>query len=94
MGHVHGVMGACLDAVDALPPGVVIPGDPVRWMVGELRVSLFAQTLGTRHPVSETRVRAALDAAETCVAVSRKPNGWPIPLPDRAGCPRPITSDV
>jgi ATP-dependent helicase HrpA len=32
-----------------------------RWMLEELRVSLFAQTLGTRVPVSENRVLAALD---------------------------------
>jgi ATP-dependent helicase HrpA len=30
-------------------------------MLEELRVSLFAQTLGTRVPVSENRVLAALD---------------------------------
>ena len=28
----------------------------VRWMVEELRVNLFAQNLGTRHPVSEKRI--------------------------------------
>ena len=33
----------------------------VRWMIEELRVSLFAQTLGTPEPVSEKRIRAALD---------------------------------
>ena len=33
----------------------------VRWMLEELRVSLFAQTLGTLGPVSENRVLAALD---------------------------------
>ncbi len=33
----------------------------VRWMLEELRVSLFAQTLGTVAPVSESRVLAALD---------------------------------
>jgi ATP-dependent helicase HrpA len=33
----------------------------VRWMLEELRVSLFAQTLGTLAPVSETRILAALD---------------------------------
>jgi ATP-dependent helicase HrpA len=33
----------------------------VRWMLEELRVSLFAQTLGTLTPVSENRVLAALD---------------------------------
>jgi ATP-dependent helicase HrpA len=41
------------------------PGDPavdgVRWMLEELRVSLFAQTLGTAHPVSEQRIRRELD---------------------------------
>ncbi|MGH9039601.1 MAG: DUF3418 domain-containing protein, partial [Acidimicrobiia bacterium] len=41
------------------------PGDPdveaVRWMLEELRVSLFAQTLGTAHPVSETRIRRELE---------------------------------
>jgi ATP-dependent helicase HrpA len=34
----------------------------VRWMLEELRVSLFAQQLGTPTPVSEKRVRAALAA--------------------------------
>jgi ATP-dependent helicase HrpA len=33
----------------------------VRWMLEELRVSLFAQTLGTQAPVSENRILAALD---------------------------------
>lgn len=32
----------------------------IRWMIEELRVSLFAQTLGTRFPISEKRVRQAL----------------------------------
>jgi ATP-dependent helicase HrpA len=31
-----------------------------RWMLEELRVSLFAQQLGTAYPVSEKRVRKAL----------------------------------
>jgi ATP-dependent helicase HrpA len=33
----------------------------IRWMLEELRVSLFAQTLGTLAPVSENRILAALD---------------------------------
>jgi ATP-dependent RNA helicase HrpA len=33
----------------------------VRWMIEELRVSLFAQTLGTPAPVSEQRIQSALD---------------------------------
>ncbi|MDQ3276563.1 MAG: ATP-dependent RNA helicase HrpA [Actinomycetota bacterium] len=32
----------------------------IRWMIEELRVSLFAQRLGTVHPVSEQRVRRRL----------------------------------
>ena len=42
-----------------------LPGDAdaseARWMLEELRVSLFAQTLGTQGPVSENRVLAVLD---------------------------------
>jgi ATP-dependent helicase HrpA len=34
----------------------------VRWMIEELRVNLFAQVLGTPYPVSEKRIRAAIDA--------------------------------
>jgi ATP-dependent helicase HrpA len=38
----------------------------IRWMIEELRVSLFAQTLGTPAPVSERRILTALDRlAET-----------------------------
>jgi ATP-dependent helicase HrpA len=32
----------------------------IAWMLQELRVSLFAQTLGTREKVSEKRIRSAL----------------------------------
>ena len=35
---------------------------PVRWMIEEFRVSVFAQALGTAHPVSEQRIFRALDA--------------------------------
>jgi ATP-dependent helicase HrpA len=40
------------------------PGDDgsVRWMIEELRISFFAQTLGTAYPVSEKRVYKAIDA--------------------------------
>ena len=42
------------------------PQDPevaaVRWMLEELRVSLFAQQLGTPVPVSTTRIKKALAA--------------------------------
>jgi ATP-dependent helicase HrpA len=36
----------------------------LRWMLEELRVSLFAQTLGTAHPVSEKRIYKAMDQVE------------------------------
>ena len=37
--------------------------EAVRWMIEELRVSLFAQQLGTDGPVSEKRIRKALAEA-------------------------------
>ncbi len=40
------------------------PDDPVvrvRWMIEELRVSLFAQAVGTPRPVSEQRIYKAID---------------------------------
>jgi ATP-dependent helicase HrpA len=42
-------------------PGADAAVAEARWMLEELRVSLFAQTLGTQAPVSQTRVLAALD---------------------------------
>jgi len=36
----------------------------VAWMIEELRVSLFAQRLGTAYPVSAKRIRKAIDAVE------------------------------
>ncbi|WP_411358336.1 ATP-dependent RNA helicase HrpA [Pseudidiomarina salilacus] len=37
----------------------------IRWMLEELRVSFFAQTLGTRYPISEKRVQQALSSVKT-----------------------------
>jgi ATP-dependent helicase HrpA len=37
----------------------------VRWMLEELRVSLFAQQLGTPAPISEKRIYRAMDAADS-----------------------------
>ncbi|MBP58038.1 MULTISPECIES: ATP-dependent RNA helicase HrpA [Idiomarina] len=44
----------------------VVPDDvaEIRWMIEELRVSFFAQTLGTKYPVSEKRVKQAIEAAK------------------------------
>ncbi|WP_033292263.1 ATP-dependent RNA helicase HrpA [Amycolatopsis jejuensis] len=52
------------DALATLPPGTSSPAlAEVRWMIEELRVSFFAQTLGTAHPVSLKRITKALDDA-------------------------------
>jgi ATP-dependent helicase HrpA len=53
------------DAVAALRPGARRPEAlrRVRWMLEELRVSFFAQELGTAYSISEKRVRAALNEA-------------------------------
>jgi ATP-dependent helicase HrpA len=54
---------AYLHQVDALPAGRP-PGERlrrVRWMLEEYRVSLWAQQLGTPYPVSDQRIRKALD---------------------------------
>jgi ATP-dependent helicase HrpA len=55
------------DFVAALPPARRGDDDvtAIRWQLEELRISLFAQTLGTASPVSEKRILAAMDAAES-----------------------------
>ncbi|KQQ80368.1 ATP-dependent RNA helicase HrpA [Arthrobacter sp. Leaf137] len=53
------------DAVSALLPGRRAGREltQVRWMLEELRVSLFAVELGTAYSVSEKRIRAVLNKA-------------------------------
>ncbi len=53
------------DAVSALLPGRKAGPEltQVRWMIEELRVSLFAVELGTAYSVSEKRIRAVLNKA-------------------------------
>jgi ATP-dependent helicase HrpA len=62
MATVHRVTQAYQETIRDLP--AARRDDPdvraVRWMIEELRVSLFAQTLGTQGPVSEKRIRTAL----------------------------------
>jgi len=50
-------------AVAASPPGRPLPEElaEVRWMLEELRVSLFAQGLGTPYPVSQQRITRTLE---------------------------------
>ena len=63
MAAVHRVMDAYQQALRDLPESGRGSAEAraVRWMIEELRVSLFAQMLGTSGPVSEKRIRAALD---------------------------------
>jgi ATP-dependent helicase HrpA len=62
MAAVHRVTVAYQRAIAALPAAQRSGADAqlVRWMIEELRVSLFAQVLGTPGPVSEKRILAAL----------------------------------
>ncbi len=49
--------------LETVPPGTSPPPAlvDIRWMIEELRVSYFAQTLGTAYPVSTKRVLRAMD---------------------------------
>ncbi|MEO7070503.1 MAG: DUF3418 domain-containing protein, partial [Nostocoides sp.] len=64
--RIDRVEAAYAEAIARLGPGSpAAASDPVRdvgWMIEELRVSLFAQTLGTAYPVSEKRVLTAIRA--------------------------------
>jgi ATP-dependent helicase HrpA len=64
MDQVASVQESYLNRVTALPPGRPPNAQltKVRWMLEEFRVSLWAQHLGTAYPVSDTRIRKALDA--------------------------------
>ncbi len=62
IGPVRAVQTAYLQRVEGLPPHTE-PGEDlrrVRWMIEELRVSLWAQHLGTPRPVSVQRIERAL----------------------------------
>jgi len=63
MAAVHRASDAYEQAVKRLPAERHCGADvqAVRWMIEELRVSLFAQVLGTPGPVSEKRILTALD---------------------------------
>jgi ATP-dependent helicase HrpA len=66
MARVRAVQAAYADLVRALPPGRAGAEDVVEIgrMIEELRVSLWAQQLGTRRPVSEQRIYRAIDAVQ------------------------------
>lgn len=62
MAVVHRVQDAYADALAGLPAEARTagPAREIRWMIEELRVSLFAQTIGTPAPVSERRIMTAI----------------------------------
>ena len=63
--HTVGVVQEAYDdAVAALPPARRQDEDvrEIRWMIEELRVSLFGAGLRTAHPVSEQRIVRAIRA--------------------------------
>jgi ATP-dependent helicase HrpA len=64
MQRVHAAQGAYDDLVRALWPGRAAADDvrDIARMIEELRVSLWAQQLGTARPVSEQRIYRAIDA--------------------------------
>jgi ATP-dependent helicase HrpA len=61
--RVEAVREAYRDLVLSLPPARRQRADvrQIRWMIEELRVSLFAQSLKTAYPVSEQRIYKAMD---------------------------------
>jgi ATP-dependent helicase HrpA len=63
MAVVHRVQDAYDDALAALPAHARSgrAARDIRWMTEELRVSLFAQTIGTPVPVSERRIITAIE---------------------------------
>lgn len=64
MESINDVEDAYAKLCAAQPPGRLPPAvEEIGWMIEELRVSLFAQTLGTRTTVSAKRVRKAIERA-------------------------------
>ncbi|MCC9309319.1 ATP-dependent RNA helicase HrpA [Kitasatospora sp. RB6PN24] len=66
---VQEVQRAYGELLAAVPAGQQPPEEvrQVRWMIEELRVSFFAQSLGTPAPVSEKRIIKAMDAARAAL---------------------------
>ena len=63
MARVQEVRVAYDELLAAQSPGRPLPTAvaEIRWTIEELRVSFFAQTLGTKYPVSEKRIYRAID---------------------------------
>ncbi|MBX6384646.1 MAG: ATP-dependent RNA helicase HrpA [Microbispora sp.] len=67
MHRVHDIEDEYRDLLDRLKPDErdAKAVRDIRWMIEELRVSFFAQQLGTPTPVSEKRIRKAMQQAES-----------------------------
>jgi ATP-dependent helicase HrpA len=63
MAVVHRVQDSYRRALAALPPEArsADAATEIRWQIEELRVSLFAQTIGTPQPVSERRIMTSIE---------------------------------
>ena len=74
MQRVQTVERARQEFVDRLRPEErdAEPVVRLRWMVEELRVSLFAQSLGTAYPISEERIYRAVDDTRNELAASAR----------------------
>ncbi|MGR6839494.1 ATP-dependent RNA helicase HrpA [Aliivibrio wodanis] len=59
---VEGINNEYKELLNKIPKGQPIPDKvkEIRWMIEELRVSYFAQQLGTPYPVSDKRVKNAI----------------------------------
>ena len=64
MQRIHAVQDAYDELVSALSPMRAAATDvrDIGWQIEELRVSLWAQQLGTSRPISEQRIHRAIDA--------------------------------
>ncbi|MFF5207078.1 ATP-dependent RNA helicase HrpA [Streptosporangium sp. NPDC000396] len=63
MHKIHDIEDDYHDLVEKLPPARRSGDDvrQIRWMIQELRVSYFAQTLGTPYSISDKRIRKAME---------------------------------
>jgi ATP-dependent helicase HrpA len=64
LARVAEVRQAYVGLLRRLGPEADQEADEIRWMIEELRVSLFAERLGTAHRVSPQRILAAIAAVE------------------------------
>ncbi|EOC7932131.1 ATP-dependent RNA helicase HrpA [Vibrio cholerae] len=61
---IESVANKYKELLNKIPKGMAIPDNvrEIRWMLEELRVSYFAQQLGTPYPVSDKRITNAIEA--------------------------------